>query len=160
VAMTRKIVDFSAVRSEEVEPVDINQMVTSVCEFLSFDHRFHGIQFEFSLGSALSACDVIPDYFTEALMYLMQRYMEESLATQSAGHRIVIRTHEIDGEVCINISPGTISMQSMYDCESSAFESRYEFAHSRIRDIGGELLATKDGVELRLKVSHPIATSG
>ena len=159
VTMTRKIVDFSAVRSAEFEPVDINQMVTSVCEFLSFDNRFHGIQFEFSLGSALSACDVIPDYFTEAFMYLMQRYMEEGIATRSAGHRIVIRTHEIDGEVCISISAGAKSMQSIYDCERPAFESRYEFAHSRIKDIGGELLATKDGVELRLKVSQQNTTS-
>lgn len=148
VSMTRKIVDFSAVRSESFEPVDVNQMIGSVCDFLSFDHRFRGIQFELNLCPGLTACNVIPDYFTEALMYLMQQCLEESLKSKRPARRFSVETKEIDGEVRIRISRGAPSSHSI---SSAPADSRYEFARSRIIDIGGRLTSTSERIEIRLK---------
>jgi len=151
VSMTRKIVDFSAVRSESFEPVDVNQMVRSVCDFLSYDHRFRGTQFELNLSPGLTACNVIPDYLTEALMYLMQRCLEDSLKARGAGRRILVESKEVDGEVRIRISRGATSSIPATSMANAPTDLRYEFARSRIIDIGGRLTSTGERIEIRLK---------
>lgn len=81
-------------------------------------------------------------------MYLMQQCLEESLKSKRPARRFSVETKEIDGEVRIRISRGAPSSHSI---SSAPADSRYEFARSRIIDIGGRLTSTSERIEIRLK---------
>lgn len=71
-SMTRRITDFATAGRETPEPLDVNQLIRAVCEFLAFDRRFRGTPIELRLGERLPACQGIPDHLTEVLMSLLQ----------------------------------------------------------------------------------------
>ena len=150
VTMTRQIVNFASVRSEVLEPIDVNQMVKSVCDFLGFDHRFRGVHIETKLSGNLPARVVIPDNLNEALMYLVQDGLESNLRSQPSNHKILVETEMREEDVLIRIvftpNPGKANSEFV----NKRPDSRFEIARRRLTEMGGLLSWTHTMTEITL----------
>ena len=103
-AMTRRIADFAAARSERRDVVDVNQMVRTVCDFMGFDRRFGATRIEFRGDPALPPRTLVPDHLTEVLMNLLQVCVEgDAVPRARAPGRIDVETARRDAEVMIYI---------------------------------------------------------
>jgi signal transduction histidine kinase len=98
-AMTRRIADFAAARSEDPDIVDINQTVQAVCDFMGYDRRFSATRIEFRGDPSLAPRVLVPDQLTEVLMNLLQVCVEgDGVARSRPPSRITVETaHGADG---------------------------------------------------------------
>lgn len=143
--MTRQIADFAAARSETLEPVDVNQQVKAVCDFLSFDRRFRATRIEFRPGDQLPARVVIPDHLNEALMNLLQACAESGPEQQTASGRILVETGARGEDVLIRIG-----FSGAFAPADGLADSRFESARRRVASMGGRLTAAGATIEMTL----------
>jgi signal transduction histidine kinase len=147
-AMTRRISDFASAGHESPELLDINQLVTSVCEFLAFDRRFSGTPITLHLGERLPACQAIPDHLTEALMGLLQGFEEAGEACcTGGGRRLEVETGAQDDHVLLRVGFACAHAAS---CPLGPEDARLESARRRVEAMGGRLAPTLSGVEIQL----------
>ena len=148
--MIRQIADFAAARSEKPELVDINQMAKAVCDFLSFDSRFHSTRIEFTPDKLLPACVVIPDHLNEVLISLLQACVEG----ETKPTRIVLGTksHGVGAQVYIVCEPSPA--KQVGSTRDSIPASMVESAQRRIAAMGGQLVSTEAGMEIILPGSE------
>lgn len=103
-AMTRRIADFAAARSERRDVVDVNQTVQAVCDFMSFDRRFGATRIEFQGDSGLPPRTLVPDHLTEVMMNLLQICVEgDAVPRARAPARIAVETARRGPEVVIHV---------------------------------------------------------
>lgn len=148
-AMTRRISDFASAGSDHPEVLDVNQLVTSVCDFLRFDRRFRGTPIEVRPGAGVLACEAVPDHLTEVFMGLLHAFEENCDRCGGAGGtRILVATEALEGTVRIHLAcecgPDHLS------CRVSPDDARLESARRRIEAQGGQLTLSMTGVEIRL----------
>ncbi|MGQ0524702.1 MAG: sensor histidine kinase [Betaproteobacteria bacterium] len=146
-AKTRQITDFAAARSENLEPVDVNQMVKAVCDFLSFDRRFRSTTIEFKPGTGLPARIIVPDHLTEAVMNLLQAYVDGPRTGGQAPRHIGVETGQHGADVVIRIKCNAVSPAALFADNS---DPRTETARRRIADMGGDLTARGEAIEIVL----------
>jgi hypothetical protein len=151
--MTRQIADFAAVRNESPVPVDVNQMVTAICDFLSFDHRFSTIHIEFQPGDRLPARVVIPDHLNEALMNLLQACAEGRSAQHALPRRILVETKARGEDVLICIGCESTAIDGAFALADAFPDSRFESARRRVASMGGRLSLTGTTIEMALPSS-------
>ena len=149
-AMTRQIADFAGARSEGIEPVDINQMVKAVCDFLSFEPRFRTTQIEFKPAPQLPARLVIPDHFNEAMMILLQTCAEQTAAQPSGPRRLLIETEAHGDDVLIRIGCQTAALKLELNLTGGFTDFRLESARRRVTGFGGRFSWTARAFELAL----------
>jgi len=136
--MSRRITQFASARSETPEPVDLNQMVASVCQFLAFDDRYRGIRIETRLAPQLPACIAIPEHLNEVLMGLLGVHAETAARAGARG-RIVVSTAAVAADVALTIACECDARTSV---ELPAADPRLESARTRVAGMGGRLGAT------------------
>lgn len=154
-AMTRRITVFASARSESAEPLDVNEMIMAVRDFLSFDTRYGATRIEAALASPLPACVGIPDHLNEVLMSLLQAHAEGSLkAAGSAGALVRVQTRECGDEVMIRIE--CQGSPSAGPCVREP-DSRLESARRRVAGMGGRLIASGSALEIFLPCFAPAA---
>jgi signal transduction histidine kinase len=150
---TRQMADFAASRSETLEPVDVNQMVKAICEFMSFDRRFRSTTIEFRPGAALPARVIVPDHLTEALMNLLQVHVDDDGENGPVSRRIIVETEARGADVLVRIA-----------CDESAAgrlmavlhaDMRMQPTRRRVAGMGGRLVASAGVVELILPPREP-----
>ena len=147
-AKTRQIADFATARSEKIEPVDVNQMVGAVCDFLAFDRAFRTITIAFEPGVGLPARVIVPDHLTEALMNLLHEYVESDSEGRFASKRIVVETEARATDVLIRITCDAIVANQLL-ADTSA-NPRMESTRRRIASMGGQLITTEGAIEIAL----------
>jgi signal transduction histidine kinase len=69
--ITRQISEFSVPQSHEPELTDINGLVRSTCNFVSFDRRFRRLELIQNLDSSLPAVQAVADHVVQVLMNLL-----------------------------------------------------------------------------------------
>ncbi|NJD35739.1 MAG: hypothetical protein FIA96_13060 [Betaproteobacteria bacterium] len=69
--ITRQISEFSLQRPLEPALIDLNTLVRSTCNFISFDRRFRGIALKQELAEGLPALLVVSDHVVQVLMNLL-----------------------------------------------------------------------------------------
>lgn len=156
VSMTRQIVNFAMIRGDIFEPIDVNQMVKEVCDFLSFDHRFRAIKIEMRLAERLPAPVVISDHLNEALMSLLQGCLETNLKEKSLAHRIQVETDAQDDQVLIRIIFDATPNAQAHAEPVEIADTRVEWARQRILGLGGQLVSTPRKIEISLTSPSPL----
>lgn len=157
--MTRQIVDFATVRDQAPEPVDVNQMVMAVCDFLGFDHRFRTVHIETRLASDLPARVVIPDHLNEALMVVLQRCLEKSLQSAAVPQRILVQTQARGQEVLVQVDFDSSDAAPLPAWRTALTDHAFALAHRRLQEMGGTLRASQSAVEIRLPAT-PVIDAG
>ncbi len=155
-SMTRQIVNFATVRDKEAEPVDVNQMVTAVCDFLGFDHRFRTVHMETRLAGNLPTRIVVPDHLNEALMVVLQRCLEKNLQSPASPARILVETQSRDQDVLIRVDFDASSAAQIAALSVPLPDHAFELASRRLHAMGGTLLASQTRVEIRLPAEPPV----
>lgn len=148
--MTRQIADFAGARSEGIEPIDVNQMVKAVCDFLSFEQRFRSTQIEFKPAERLPARLVIPDHFNEALMILLQTCAEQTAAQPNGPRRLLVETEAHGDDVLIRIGCQTTALKLELDLTGGFTDFRLESARRRVTGFGGRFSWSTRAFELAL----------
>ncbi|MDP2369625.1 sensor histidine kinase [Rhodoferax sp.] len=148
--MSRQIADFASAHNEAFEPVDVNQMVKAVCDFLGFDQRFRAMQIEFKPGARLPACIVIPDHLNEALMNLLQACMDGKSTQRWTPKRIVVETRARGKDILIRIVWDTAALGGAPATGGVLPDSRFESARRRVKTMGGQLSSSATAIELTL----------
>lgn len=143
--MTRRITDFATAGRDMPQPLDINQLIRSVCGFLAFDKRFGGTPIELRLGEKLPACLGIPDHLTEVLMGLLQALEEVCEQSPDAGRAIVVATHTSGREVTLRFSTTAAG-----HCRLAAADPRLESARRRVEGMAGRIDTTGSTLEIHL----------
>lgn len=154
-AKTRQMEDFTAARGETVEPVDVNEVVKAVCEFLSFDRRFGTWTIDFRPAPGLPARLIVADHLTETVMNLLQAYMEAAHDDHGADPRRIVVDTRMDGEaVAIRVSCDSDSGSAI---PLDAADPRVESARRRVAAMSGTLTLSGSDCEIRLAAGTPSA---
>jgi signal transduction histidine kinase len=69
--ITRQIGEFSVPQSQDPELIDINGLVRSTCNFVTFDRRFRRLELGQQLDSGLPAVRAVADHLVQVLMNLL-----------------------------------------------------------------------------------------
>jgi signal transduction histidine kinase len=146
--MTRRITEFASSGPETPEPLDLNQLIRVVCDFLAFDKRFRGTPIELRLGDHLPACQGIPHHLTEVLMGLLLALEEACETCPRRGNRIVVQSKAQGAELLVRI--GCDCSERHEGCGVSPTDSRLESARRRLEDMGGRIESADTGLEMRL----------
>lgn len=148
---TRQMADFASARNETLEPVDVNHTVKAVCEFMGFDSRFRSTTIEFRPADALPARLVVRDHLTEALMTLLQAYVEEEYVQEQPPQRIVVETQTRAGDVVILIQCDGEAGGGVFP--DSHADPRMESTRRLLMRMGARLTITGARCELVLPAS-------
>ena len=143
-AKTRQMQDFAAARGEHAGPVDVNDAVRAVCEFMSFDRRFGATSIAFRGDPALPACTLPADHLTEVLMDLLQRRVE---GCATPPQRIVVETAADVDRIAIRIKCD----ETQAPCAETAGDD-LEATRRRVIAMGGRLTASDAAYEIALPV--------
>ena len=145
--MTQRINAFARAGGKTPEPLDINQQVELVCQFVACDPRFHGTPIDRSLAENLPACRGIPDQLNEVMMSLLQAMERGCGECATPRGRIHVATGAEGDEVSVRIS-GECALGA--NCSLPAGEPRLESARDRLRGMGGRVAPCPGGLEIRL----------
>ena len=146
--MTRRINEF-AQAGNRPEPLDVNELIQRVSQFLAFDRRFHGTPIDLDLAEGLPRCEGIPDQLTEVLMGLLQAYEKGCDRCATPRGRLEVATQRQAGEVAVRINGECAAMGT--NCQLPASEPRLESARRRLEEMGGRLAPAGGGLEIRLR---------
>ncbi|MBI4985817.1 MAG: HAMP domain-containing protein [Rhodocyclales bacterium] len=90
--ITRQIGEFSVPQSQEPELIDINGLVRSTCNFVSFDRRFRRLELVQHLDHKLPAVHAVADHLVQVLMNLLINAADALEHCTDTPPRIVIST--------------------------------------------------------------------
>lgn len=150
--MTRRINDFARAGRDQPQPLDANELVRTVCEFLAHDKRFRGTPIELRLAGGLPQCYGVPDHVNEVLMGLLQAVEESCAHCKESGGQIGVETSYLEARVTIRI---TGYCAGMGRCELPQDDPRIDSARRRMGEMGGSLAFSGPALDLRLPCALP-----
>lgn len=71
ITITRQIGDFSVPQSQDAELLDLNGLLRSTCNFVTFDRRFRRVEMSLELDPELPAVYGVADHLTQVAMNLL-----------------------------------------------------------------------------------------
>ena len=120
----RQLATLTRAHSPEPELLDLNALAQSTCNFIRYDKRFQGIEFEFALDHELPAVTAVADHFTQILMNLLINAADAMEQTPKDGRaRIRVSTSVIGTEVRLAVTDTGHGMTP--DVMARAFEESF-----------------------------------
>lgn len=150
--MTRRMNAFARAGRDRPQPLDANELVRTVCDFLAHDKRFRGTPIELRLAGGLPQCHGVPDHLNEVLMGLLQAVEESCSHCKESGGQIGVETSYLEARVTIRI---TGYCAGMGRCELPRDDPRIDSARGRMAEIGGSLEFAGPALDLRLPCALP-----
>lgn len=102
--ITRQIGEFSVPQSQVPELIDINGLVRSTCNFVSFDRRFRRLELVQKLDANLPAIHAVADHVVQVLMNLLINAADALENCTNRPPRIVVATDLNDASVRVSVS--------------------------------------------------------
>lgn len=100
----RRLADFAAPASPELEPNNINELVRATCGFLRYDKRFRRIDLVLDLAAEIPAVRAVSDHLTQVLMNLLINAADATEGVTDRAAVIRISTRQADCEVVVSVS--------------------------------------------------------
>lgn len=101
--ITRQIGEFSVPQSQEPELIDINGLVRSTCNFVSFDRRFRRLELTQQLDNTLPAVHAVADHVVQVLMNLLINAADALENCAGRQPTITVATQQQDDTVRISV---------------------------------------------------------
>jgi len=103
--ITRQIADFTRPQPKRTELLNLNEIVSNTCAFVSYDRRFRRIGMTTELDSEMPAIRAIGDHLTQVLMNLLFN-AADALEEMAADHpaKILVRTQALEHEALVEIA--------------------------------------------------------
>jgi signal transduction histidine kinase len=167
--ITRHISEFSMPQSPDPELVDLNMLVRSTTNFVSFDRRFRHLSLVQDLDADLPAVRAVPDHLTQVLMNLLINAADACHDLPAGSGRIVVSTRRAGEHVQVRVSDNGSGMdgptlQRVFD---EYFTTKPQgrgsglglfLCKSLIEGAGGDIgLASEAGVGTTATVILPVA---
>lgn len=104
-AITRQIADFTRPQPQRPELLNLNELVSNTCAFVSYDRRFRRIAMTTELDGEMPAIRAIGDHLTQVLMNLLFN-AADALEEMPADHpaRILVRTQALEHGAQVEIA--------------------------------------------------------
>lgn len=90
--ITRQLSDLTSARSGDPEWVDLNHLLRSTANFLSFDRRLRHAKVDFGLDPAVPAAWAVPDHVTQVAMNLILNAADALAETPDREGRVTVST--------------------------------------------------------------------
>jgi signal transduction histidine kinase len=94
----RQLSNLTRAHSPEPELLDLNALVHSTCNFIGYDKRFQGIDFQYDLDRDLPAVTAVADHLTQVLMNLLINAADAMDGTPKDGAAQVRISTRLTGE--------------------------------------------------------------
>jgi signal transduction histidine kinase len=110
--ITRQIGEFSLQRPLEPALIDLNSLIRSTCNFISFDKRFRGIALKQQLAEGLPALLVVSDHVVQVLMNLLINAADALEGRDGQAPAILVETRLVGSAVVLAVidnGPGIAS---------------------------------------------------
>ena len=101
--ITRQIGEFSVPQSQDPELIDLNGLVRSTCNFVSFDRRFRRLELVQTLDANLPAVNAVADHMVQVLMNLLINAADALEGCSDRSPRITVVTAQDAGEVHMEV---------------------------------------------------------
>jgi signal transduction histidine kinase len=151
-SITRQISDFTAPQSAEPQLLDLNALVRSTCNFVSYDRRFSRVDLKTDLDGQLPAVNAVGDHITQILMNLLINAADALEDVSGRKPAITVRTEHRGGRVVFSVADNGKGMSP--ETLQRAFEEFYTTKPGgRGSGLGLALcrgLVAKSGGEIRL----------
>ena len=102
--ITRQIAEFTAPQSAEPQLLDVNGLVRSTCNFISYDRRFKHVGLTTDLDSQLPAVNAVGDHITQVLMNLLINSADAMEGVSGRKPAIVVATHSSAGGIQLTVA--------------------------------------------------------
>lgn len=101
----RQLATLTRAHSPEPELLDLNALTQSTCNFIRYDKRFQGIEFDYALDHELPAVTAVVDHITQVLMNLLINAADAMEKTPKDGRaRIRVSTAVVGTEVLVTVA--------------------------------------------------------
>lgn len=108
--ITRQISAFSTPQSTEPELLDINSLIRSTANFISFDRRFGTIEMVLNLDPQLPAVHAVGDHITQMIINLLVNAADALEGRTNPKPRIVISTCLRDAHAVVTVADNGMGM--------------------------------------------------
>jgi two-component system, NtrC family, sensor kinase len=112
--ITRKISEFSVPQSPEAELLDLNGLLRSTCNFISFDRRFRLLELTLDLDSTLPAVLAVGDQLVQVAMNLLINAGDALEGHFDPSPKIELRSWHDSRKVFFSVSDNGIGVEPMY----------------------------------------------
>ena len=121
--ITRQIAEFTAPQPAEAQLLDLNSLVRSTCNFVTYDRRFRNIDLKTDLDPQLPALTGVGDHLTQVLMNLLINAADAMDGVTGRKPAILVTTRSDGAKVILNVSDNGHGMSEA--TRSRAFEEFY-----------------------------------
>lgn len=169
--ITRQIGEFSVPQSQDPELIDLNGLVRSTCNFVSFDRRFRRLELVQTLAPSLPAVHTVADHVVQVLMNLLIN-AADALDPNGPRPRIVVTTTQHEGAVRMMVSDNGcgIAAENLDKVFNEHFTTKapgrgsglgLALCRSLIADTGGDIsIESQPGTGTTVIVTLPLPLLG
>lgn len=171
-AITRQIGEFSVPQSPNPELLDLNGLLRSTCNFVTFDRRFRLIKLDVELDSEVPAVFGVADHLTQVAMNLLINAGDALQGRQDPPPNIQVVSFARDGRVVFEVSDNGIGIapdnlgrvfNDYFTTKAPGRGTGLGLALCRrlIQDAGGDIeIISTLGVGTTVSVALPIPSPG
>jgi signal transduction histidine kinase len=121
--ITRQLADLTSRRSGEPEWVDLNNLLRSTVNFLSFDRRLRHAKVESKLDPGVPAAWAVPDHVTQVVMNLVLNAADAILESPGGGGEVTVSTCVAGSRVRFSVADNGCGMTP--EVLARAFDEAY-----------------------------------
>jgi two-component system, NtrC family, sensor kinase len=159
--ITRQLSQMAFRQSAQVELLDLNVLVRSTCNLLSYDKRLRGITTSLDLDTQIPAVVGVPDHLTQVLINLLLNAADALTDTQDRARAITVCTRLHQGAVELRVTDTGCGMSPavLERAFDEAFTTKQRGAGTGIGLFMCKALITAGGGAIELASKQAVGTT-